>query len=63
MGYDGLGYGAGSMRSVFACRRQAMLVLVQIDCRRRSTVIKSTILPSTSVVRRVEIAKGTVQHN
>jgi len=63
MGYDGFGYGAGSTCSVYACRRQEMHVLVQVDCRRGSTVIKSTSLPSTSVARRVEIAKGTVQHN
>jgi hypothetical protein len=29
--------------------RRAVHVLVRVDCRRRSTVIKSTILPSTSL--------------
>jgi len=43
--------------------RQAIHVLVRVDCCRRSTVIKSTILPSISVARRCEIAKGTIQHN
>jgi hypothetical protein len=53
MQYNGLGYGAGSMRSVFGGvrvhSRRAVHVLVRVDCGRRSTVIKSTILLSTSL--------------
>ena len=55
MGYDGLGYGAGSMRSVFAGRQRS--------CHRRSTAIKSTIPPSIWLSCRGEIAKGTIHHN
>ena len=60
MEYDGLGYGAGSMRSVDGVRvrsRRAVYILARVDCC-HFTVIKSTILLSTSVARRGEIAKG-----
>jgi hypothetical protein len=46
---------------VRARSRRAVHVLVRVDCRRRSTVIKSSLLPSTSVARWGEIAKGTIQ--
>ena len=66
MEYGGLGYGAGFTRSVDSVRvrsRRAMYVLARVDCCRHSTVTKSTILPSTSVARRGEIAKGKIQHS
>jgi hypothetical protein len=48
---------------VRVCSRRAAYVLVRVDCCRHSTVIKSTILPSTSAAWRGEIAKGKIQHN
>ena len=68
MGYDGLGYGADSAVSSHGSgvRVRSMgtgHVLVRVDCRRRSRVVKSTILSATSVASRGEIAKGTIQHN
>jgi len=43
--------------------RRARHVLVRVDCRRSTTVIRSTTVPSISGARRCEIAKGTIQHN